>query len=980
VRLAKSLCPLLCLPLIAAGADSGPLGISSVDTADLRLLYADPSLSFLVPHTARTFSNALDWQRRIFGWTPSERTTVWLRDFSDYGNAGVSPAPNTLLRIDVAPAANAFETNPSNERIYSTMNHEMVHVATTDLASAEDRRWRSLLLGKVAPQSAHPESLLYSYLTVPRFTVPRWYLEGSAVFMETWMAGGLGRAQGGYDEMVFRAMVRDDARFYDPLGLVSRGTRVDFQVGANAYLYGGRFFTWLAYAYSPEKVVAWLRRDEGSRRHYADQFEQVFGQPLEAAWQDWIAFEHEFQRRNLAEVRKQPITPQRNLAATALGSVSRAFFDEASGVLYAGVRYPGTLDHLAALDTRTGRALALADIPGAMLYSVTSFAFDAAHRTAFFTTDNLGLRNLISFDVDTGRQKLLLKAARIGQIAFNPADRSLMGVRHEYGLATLVRIPYPYDEWQEVHRFPYGVVPSELDISADGRLLSASITDVGGDQFLRVWTLAALLGGHLEPLSEFRFGQSAPESFVFTKDGRYLYGSSYYTGVSNIFRYEVATGEVKAVSNAETGLFRPIPMADGRLIVFTYTGQGFTPAIIEPRPIEDVSAIAFLGSEVAARHPVVTSWQVAAASSVDYEAQVQSTGVYRPLEQVQLLNAFPVLQGYKSAAGIGYHANFGDPAGFAQLGVTAAYTPGQGLPGEEQGHLDVQGRYLGWRAGLSWNRSNFYDLFGPTLRGRKGHAARLGYDQFLIFEPPKKLDLSYDLAYFDKIDALPSAQNVSVPFDRLLTGEIALRYTDVRRSLGAVDDEKGVTWAALATVHRIKSETVTQLHGNYDFGLPLPLGHASIWSRSAAGASGGDRNNPLASYYFGGFGNNVVDDGAVKRYREAGAMPGFQIDEIAGRNFAKQTLELNLPPLVFESLGTPSLHLQSLRPALFASALWTDPLNASLRKTYGDLGTQVDLRLSVLHWYDMTLSAGFAVGYKGSRRSGNEWMISLKIL
>jgi len=980
VRLAKSLCPLLCLPLLAAGADSGPLGISSVETVDLRLLHSDPYLNFLVPHTARTFSNALDWQRRILGWTPSERTTVWLRDFSDYGNAGVSPAPNTLLRIDVAPAANAFETNPSNERMYSTMNHEMVHVATTDMASAEDRHWRSLLLGKVAPQSAHPETLIYSYLTVPRFTVPRWYLEGSAVFMETWMAGGLGRAQGGYDEMVFRAMVRDDAHFYDPLGLVSRGTRVDFQVGANAYLYGGRFVTWLGYAHSPEKVVAWLRRDEGSRRHYADQFEQVFGLPLDAAWQDWIAFEHEFQRRNLAEVRKQPITPQRPLAATALGSVSRAFYDEASEVLYAGVRYPGTLDHLAALDTRTGTARALADIPGAMLYSVTSLAFDAARRTAFFTTDNLGLRNLVSIELDSGREQLLLKAARIGQIAFNPVDRSLMGVRHEDGLATLVRIPHPYVDWEVVHRFPYGVVPSELDISADGRLLSASITDVGGDQFLRVWTLAALLGGDIAPLSEFRFGQSAPESFVFTKDGRYLYGSSYYTGVSNIFRYEVASGDVKAVSNAETGLFRPIPLADGRLIVFSYTGDGFTPAIIEPRPIEDVSAITFLGAEVASRHPVVTTWQVPPASTVDYEAQVKATAVYRPLEQLQLLNAFPVLQGYKTTAGIGYHANFGDPVGFAHLGVTAAYTPGQGLPGEEQGHIDIQGRYLGWRGGLSWNRSNFYDLFGPTLRGRKGYAAKVGYDQFLVFEPPKKLDLSYDLAYYDKIDTLPSAQNVTVTFDRLLTAEVALRYTNVRRSLGAVDDEKGVTWAALATANRVKGETVTQLRGNFDFGLPLPLGHASIWSRTAAGASTGDPNNPLASYYFGGFGNNIVDDGAVKRYREAGSLPGFQIDEIAGRSFAKQTVELNLPPLVFESLGTPSFHLQSLRPAVFASALWTDLHNAALRKTYGDLGTQVDLRLSVLHWYDMTLSAGFAVGYKGSRRSGNEWMISLKIL
>ena len=58
------------------------------------------------------------------------------------------------------------------------------------------------------------------------------------MFMETWLGGGLGRAQGGYDEMMFRAMVRDGAPFYDPLALVSTGTEVDFQVGANAYLYG----------------------------------------------------------------------------------------------------------------------------------------------------------------------------------------------------------------------------------------------------------------------------------------------------------------------------------------------------------------------------------------------------------------------------------------------------------------------------------------------------------------------------------------------------------------------------------------------------------------------------------------------------------------------------------------------------------------------------------------------------------------------
>ena len=73
--------------------------------------------------------------------------------------------------------------------------------------------------------------------------------------------------------------------------------------------------------------------------------------------------------------------------------------------------------------------------------------------------------------------------------------------------------------------------------------------------------------------------------------------------MSNIFRYEVATGKIDAVSNAESGFFRPVPLADGRLVVLTYTGEGFVPAIIDPKPIEDVSAIKFLGAELVEKYP-----------------------------------------------------------------------------------------------------------------------------------------------------------------------------------------------------------------------------------------------------------------------------------------------------------------------------------------------------------------------------------------
>lgn len=972
LRLLLALLPSLC------AAQESPVNITAVQTPDLDLYYYN-YLADIAPLAIRTFTNARQWQRRMLGWTPSERTTVLLQDLSDYGNVHAYAAPRGTLIFDVAPISRTFETSPAGERMYTSMNHELVHVVQSDIAAQEDERWRRFFFGKVPAQARHPETLLYSYLTIPRFTTPRWYSEGGAVFLETYMAGGLGRAQGGYDEMVFRAMVRDDAHFYDPLGLVSRGTLVDFQTGANAYLYGTRFFTYLAYRYGPDRILAWIKRDDQSARYYADRFQEVYGLPLEKAWQDWIAFEHEFQRRNLAQVRKYPITPRRKLVANALGSVSRMAYDEATGTIYGAFRYPGVVAHVGALDTRDGSERPLADIKGALHYMVASFAYDAQGGTAFFTNDNTSLRDLMAVDVRTGKTRMLLENASIGDIAFNPADRSLVGVRAAYGRATLVRIPYPYADWQEIHTFAWENVPTDLDISPDGTLLSATMTDDRGNQYLRVWKLAGLLAGNVTPLSEFAFGQAVPEGFVFSPDGRYLYGSSYYTGVSNIYRYEVATRKMEAVSNAETGFFRPVPLADGRLVVLEYTGEGFVPAIIEPKPIADLAPITFLGAEVVKKYPELESWQVPGPGTVDDAALVTAKGPYVPWREMRLANAFPVLQGYKNSVGIGYHVSFEDPLQFASLGITVAVTPDDNLPSSERGHVNIAGRYEFWRAELSWNRSDFYDIFGPVKRSRKGYAAKLGYEHPLIYDNPRRLDIVAEIAWYDQIDTLPNAQNVDTDFSRLLTTELGAHYRDVRRSIGAVDDEKGLTWALVYNGNHVKRRLTPQFRGEIDVGVPL-FAHSSLWLRTAAGIANGNRNSTVANFYFGGFGNNYVDNRSIKRYRKFDSLPGFGIDEVSALNFVREMGEWNLPPYVFESVGTPGLFLRWTRPSLFVAGLWTEPGNAATRKEYGTLGGQMDLYFSVLHRYDMTLSVGYAAGFEGTRRAGGEWMVSLKIM
>src|SRR5438045_6459624 len=253
--------------------DASGFHLSTLETKDLTLLYLDPAQTYLTPYLARAFENSLAFHEKNLHWKPWEPVTILLKDFSDYGNAAALGSPSDMVLLDVAPLSLSMETFSPGERFYTLMNHELTHVGTIDVWNSHDAGWRKFLGGKPMPIQKHPESILYNFLTSPRNLTPRWYMEGSAVFHETWMAGGLGRAQGGYDEMVFRAKVHDHLKLFSPLGLESEGTQIDFQVGANSYLYGTRFFSYLALTYGVDKTIEWLRRSQDSNSFYSSQLD-----------------------------------------------------------------------------------------------------------------------------------------------------------------------------------------------------------------------------------------------------------------------------------------------------------------------------------------------------------------------------------------------------------------------------------------------------------------------------------------------------------------------------------------------------------------------------------------------------------------------------------------------------------------------------------------------------------------------------------
>ena len=286
--------------------------------------------------------------------------------------------------------------------------------------------------------------------------------------------------------------------------------------------------------------------------------------PLEQAWADWIADERDVPasepRRRSGHI---PPTPYRDITPRALGSVSRAFYDAAKRTIYAGFNYPGRSAHVGAISLDDGAIEKIARHQGAaVIYTVTSLAFDPAASTLFYTADNGALsRSHGARSVTTNRTRMLLKDARIGDLASIEADRSRSGASGTLnGICTLVRIR------AAVHGVGARALAGrtarssyDLDVSPDGTRLSASFGEINGKQDVRVFeTDAAAAPDDPTPVAQFDFGTAVPTDFVFSPDGRYLYGSSYYTGVSNIFRYDLATRQARG------GDATPRPASSGR--------------------------------------------------------------------------------------------------------------------------------------------------------------------------------------------------------------------------------------------------------------------------------------------------------------------------------------------------------------------------------------------------------------------------------
>jgi hypothetical protein len=149
---------------------------------------------------------------------------------------------------------------------------------------------------------------------------------------------------------------------------------------------------------------------------------------------------------------------------------------------------------------------------------------------------------------------------------------------------------------------------------------------------------------------------------------------------------------------------------------------------------------------------------------------------------------------------------------------------------------------------------------------------------------------------------------------------------------------------------------------------------------SAGTALAGDRTDPFANFFFGGFGNNWVDYRAIRQFRNTESFPGLEINQVGGANYGRAQVEWMLPPLRFRRAGIPSFYLRWAGLSFFATGLVTNVDEAAVRRTLGSVGAQLDVRLVTLSHLNSTFSFGFALAGEEGGPLASELMFSFKIM
>ena len=487
----------------------------------------------------RTLAPALDH-------TPDRKTLLVVVDDTDSANGFAGVLPRNAIQVFATAPGGFSELDDHDDWLYGLIAHEYTHILHLDTMSGLPNLYNRIF-GKT---------------WAPNQVMPRWLIEGVAVYEESKRSAG-GRNRGTrFDQIIRIARHRGKDLRLDEIS----GAPRQFPRGNAAYVYGSHFLRYVFDRFGDDAAREMSHTSGAYPLPFATnrQIAKVTGRPFTELYDDWKGYlrdrygmqEMAAERRGLASGRALTASAEANFFPQYTADGKELIWIQGDGYSRTRVRaMPVGGDQRAARDVVRIDAMGPFDLlpDGSMIYEQGGRLFRREY----------AFQDLFRWDARTGETVRLTHGARARDPAVSPDGRRVAFSKNgpsESVLAVMDAVPGA--EASVAWRGEARDQAFQPAWSPDGTRIAFSAWRRGGFRDILVVELAS---GRVEEVTADRAIDMAP---AWSRDGQTLYFDSDRTGIQNIYAYDVRDRALWQVTNVLGGAFHPAPSPDGTRLAF----------------------------------------------------------------------------------------------------------------------------------------------------------------------------------------------------------------------------------------------------------------------------------------------------------------------------------------------------------------------------------------------------------------------------
>ena len=476
---------------------------------------------------------------------PKDKTLIFLADDTDSANGFASVLPRNAIQLNTTAPPGFTELDDYDDWLFGLIAHEYTHILHLDTMEGLPTIYNTIF-GKT---------------WAPNQIMPRWVIEGIAVYEESKRSAG-GRNRGTrFDEWIRIARHADKDLRLDEVS----GAPRQFPRGNAAYVYGSHFLNYVFDRFGDDTLRKMSHTSGAWAPPFAinRQIAKVTGKPFTELYDDWKLYlrdkygmqEMAAEKRGLVLGRPLTHSGESNFWPHYSADGKTLYWNHYDGYSLPMVRaMPVGKDDSAGWDVLGADAMGPFDLlsDGSLVYE----------QGRVFRRD-YSFEDIFWWDARTHVTQRLTLGKRARDPGVSPDGRWVAYSMNQHSDSVLAVMPMAPNAHERIlwhgDRYDNAYQPAW---SPDGTRIAFSAWRTDGYRDILIVDVAT---GKVDEVTHDRAIDMEP---AWAHDGKTLYFDSDRTGITNIYAYDLETKDLWQVTNVLGGAFQPAASPDGTRLAF----------------------------------------------------------------------------------------------------------------------------------------------------------------------------------------------------------------------------------------------------------------------------------------------------------------------------------------------------------------------------------------------------------------------------